>query len=469
MKNLKYIKLFEAFESEKLSKTLKFINKEYRSLFISDIKSICNKMNFPLSEISDDLFQYLPYRKALAYHKDTVKIKCTAESDDQFGGRNGISGEICKDGKLKRSWGEGRVRTVECPNCNGSGIEPFKAKWKYLKFWFSVGGDYVKKTATNGRVFSNDSMYKYDISINIRYGSIEEATWRGWSETELTNSLKEANFALVLDLDKLEKKSKKVKSTEITKRERYISKEDALALKSDNDVKKQNIKRYFDTLIERSKISNNLDDIKNLNKLIMRFMCGSYPLFSIHDYSDVDSMRKINSVSEDIYDIMSSIEKDSSQENKNSLLIRIDDVNYHIKLYLNSILEYKTRIKNSLELTKQYVIEKAESNGDFRPVKIFENIMSINDFILKYVSSYNIETLYDCESLLADLTVISSMISQKRYLYNINNFFDRTSSKWGWADAKSYLTDIHLYSKDLDSALEGSDRFLTFLKNKYSK
>ena len=62
MKELKYIQLYEAFESSKLSKTLKFINKEYRSRFLQDIKSICNSKNFPLSEISDDLFEYLPYK-----------------------------------------------------------------------------------------------------------------------------------------------------------------------------------------------------------------------------------------------------------------------------------------------------------------------------------------------------------------------------------------------------------------------
>lgn len=63
MKDLKYIKLFEAFESVKLSKTLKFIDKDYRSNFLSKIKSLCDSMDFPLSEISDDLFEYLPYRK----------------------------------------------------------------------------------------------------------------------------------------------------------------------------------------------------------------------------------------------------------------------------------------------------------------------------------------------------------------------------------------------------------------------
>ena len=60
MKNLKYIKLFEAFESVKLSKTLGFISKDARGTFISQLKFLADRMDLPYSKYSDDYFQYLP-------------------------------------------------------------------------------------------------------------------------------------------------------------------------------------------------------------------------------------------------------------------------------------------------------------------------------------------------------------------------------------------------------------------------
>jgi hypothetical protein len=467
MKDLKYIQLFEAFESSKLSKTLKFINKEYRSRFLQDIKSLCNSKNFPLSEISDDLFEYLPYRKALSLHKDPVQKKCSATSESEFSSDVALPGEKCEEGKLKRSWGVGRVRVMTCPNCDGTGIEPFREKWKYLKFWFSTDKKYITKTATNGVTYDTTSPYRYDRTVGISYGSISASGWY-WVEDNMEKSLKQANFALVLDLDKLEKKSKKVKNTKITQDNREKSRENALALQSNEDIKDQNIRRYFDALIEKSKLKGNLDDIKNLHKLVTRFMCGNYPLFALHSFSDVDSMRKINSIGEDIYDIMVSLQKDNSQENQNSLISRIQDVNRNIKSYLNGLKDYKIRIKKSLELTKSYLNSQSERTKDYRSVKLFNNIMEINNLIYKYVSNYKVETLYDYESLLADLTTITELFDQKRYLYDIRYFFEKTSSRWSWDDAKTYLTDRHLYDRNIESGLEGSERFIQFLKNKYS-
>jgi hypothetical protein len=62
---MKYIKLFEAFQSIILSKTLGYLDKESKSKFLDHVKKICGEVDFPLSKLSDDYFQYLPFRKAL--------------------------------------------------------------------------------------------------------------------------------------------------------------------------------------------------------------------------------------------------------------------------------------------------------------------------------------------------------------------------------------------------------------------
>lgn len=153
MKELKYIRLFEAFESQKLSKTLKFLNKEGKSNFLTKLKSIANSIDFPVSEFSDEYFQYLPFKKALDLNFSYEDNPCDATSYQAFPDF-GISGEVCDGGMIKRKWGNS-IRKTKCPICDGTGIEirsdsSYQIKW--IKFWFDKDGNYVGVTGTDGRI-----------------------------------------------------------------------------------------------------------------------------------------------------------------------------------------------------------------------------------------------------------------------------------------------------------------------------
>ena len=149
MKNLKYIKLFEAFESTKLSKTLGFIKD--KKTFIDYLKNIANKIDLPYSKYSDDYFQYLPFKKALEINHSIIDEPCDATSASEFPGY-AVEGEKCNGGYLKRRWGRG-IRSIVCPVCKGTSIKPkttFDIKW--IKFWFDKDGNYVNTTVTDGKV-----------------------------------------------------------------------------------------------------------------------------------------------------------------------------------------------------------------------------------------------------------------------------------------------------------------------------
>ena len=140
MKNIKSFKLFEAFKSDKLSKTLAFINKDSKGKFLEQLKTIANKIDLPYSEYSDDYFQYLPFRKALKLNQNINDAPCDAKSIDAFPDHY-VPGAVCGGtGRLDRKWGR-TVRNVVCPVCNGTGVKPkttFDIKW--IKFWFSKDG-----------------------------------------------------------------------------------------------------------------------------------------------------------------------------------------------------------------------------------------------------------------------------------------------------------------------------------------
>ena len=147
MKELKYLKLFEAFESEKLTKTLGYIDQKSKNVILDNLRRFCKSIDFPFSQLKDEYFKYLPYQKALNLQYVGESKPCQITSKGAFSS-HGIEGETCQDGKIKRMWGS-RQRVVECPNCGGTGIQPEKQEIKLLKFWFTKEGEMVTTTGVD--------------------------------------------------------------------------------------------------------------------------------------------------------------------------------------------------------------------------------------------------------------------------------------------------------------------------------
>jgi hypothetical protein len=159
---MKYLKLFEAFESQILGKTMKFLSPDGKEQFLSQLKNIARKIDFSMSQFSDDFFQYLPFKKALELNTNYEDEPCEADSFGLFD--SGIKGEICQQGKIKRNWGSG-TRMVVCPNCKGTGVQPASVKkLKWIKFWFDTKGNYITYTGVDGsirEVHNSDNIENY--------------------------------------------------------------------------------------------------------------------------------------------------------------------------------------------------------------------------------------------------------------------------------------------------------------------
>ncbi len=150
---MKYINLFEAFESEKLSKTLKYIESGDKQKVVTILRRLCEQIDFPFSQLSDDFIEYLSFRKALWKNDMTGDQPCEATSEKEFPGSS-IDGEKCTNGKIRRLWG-GRPREVVCPLCGGTGVKVKKQELKLLKFWFTKEGRFITTTAVDGIVRNN--------------------------------------------------------------------------------------------------------------------------------------------------------------------------------------------------------------------------------------------------------------------------------------------------------------------------
>ena len=148
---LKYIRIYEAFESEILGKTLAFINKDSQSTFLSHLKDITSSLDMPLSRLSDEQFQYLPFKRALNLNTTLEDDPCDATSGTAFP-KYEVPGETCNGGMSKRKWGQS-TRMVSCPICGGTGVKKRNnIEMKWVKFWFSKDGVFVTMTGTDGEI-----------------------------------------------------------------------------------------------------------------------------------------------------------------------------------------------------------------------------------------------------------------------------------------------------------------------------
>ena len=165
MKKLTHIKLFEAFESTKLSKTLNYV-KSGKSTFLDQIKTICDTLDFPYSKLSDEYFEYLSFKKALNKSDIVTDEKCTATSAQSYPGY-AIDGSVCEDGMVKRKWGKG-IRNATCEKCKGTGVKIKKeGDIKLIKFWFDKDGNYIYTSAVDGIIRSPKINKEGSLSTNI--------------------------------------------------------------------------------------------------------------------------------------------------------------------------------------------------------------------------------------------------------------------------------------------------------------
>ena len=306
--NLKYLKLFEAFEASTLKKTLGYINKESKGKFIENLKSLCGKFDFPLDKLSYDIFQYKAFNTALKIYKEVdssnneiklVKFWFSKEGD--FVNTTVVTGEIkstntsfdrnvdvynvvreishrdldsLPEGSIilfKRYYGEdgivsylykpeGEDRDYYLLQDEYSGSYPERNRdWEEIAHYsWCIGNsdDYSTMTLLDpiNKNTGDTDVYNHNIVIDGN-GRIKNTCIK---REELSN----ADFALILDIDKLkskdyEKVSKKVSNRVITKSGAFLT---------DDEIKKTNLDRYINAIILKE------FDIKKVSSIVKRIV-----------------------------------------------------------------------------------------------------------------------------------------------------------------------------------------------------
>jgi hypothetical protein len=557
MKHIKHIKLFEAFESDKLSKTLGYIDsRRDKEAFLDKIKRICKIIDFPYSELSDEYFDYLAFNAALKKADIITDEPCEATSSREFP-EYAIDGEVCNKGKLKRKWGS-RVRSVACPVCNGTGVKPKQGEPKLVKFWFNKEGQFIETTCVDGIIrnsgvnvsddiklpqtpdsythpdnesgvrmtsgrqaktlqtgqyvkikISGEEMYAYILSERSRYifaiqpkknggnpnythsrvwrkiapfsweisdGDFEwlvpvslnnmdnddaepEAdpyTWntglnfnyRGMSSNgrNIENSIKAAHFAIVMDFGKL--KTADFKTMLSIKHDREDNRHDALSLKSNDVIKRENIERYVKKLASRLEVDGK--DISNLPRVIKRLLGYRNTVYTLRQGH--------------IQSYISTILKGYI------LLLKGDDIRK--ERYLNDLNDnikysFEKSVANNRNLSKNIkeVKDRLKRDDKEEYVEVLELLSELSLVIYDKINSFELETIEDLEILYQKVGGMMNIIKSDRYsIHKLGYHMDytfRNSSDYSY----KYLTDrYYIEPSSIPTIKEGIKTVMKIIK-----
>ena len=347
---MKYILLFEAFKSEILSGVLKHLSNESREGFKKELKRLSETIDFPMSEFSDDMFQYVPN---IVDKAKKIGTEPDRKDDTIFKFWFDINGNFINKSLVRESTGHSKDGYKVVGEI--SSLEQFKEDIKSGeiktgdKFWINLESGFVLATIlveklyrANGEIkstnifmvqdkndgnppdspgyvasYSNTSIESEEtesdgtVTFNFTNGVTFNTypDWKSWGkyswmlahrndfrgvaeklekdddvEVDLKKNLiytndygleivgigfddviKNAHFAIVLDLDKL--KSTDYKKRSKTKSERTQMQKGVITSDKHVEIQKMNIQRYFDKISQSITVDA---DLKNLDTIFWK-------------------------------------------------------------------------------------------------------------------------------------------------------------------------------------------------------
>jgi hypothetical protein len=516
---MKYLKLFEAFDANIISKVTKFISKKVdknsSARFLSDLKRIIDRYDIPISKIANEDLVYLKSNKALEIKPKEVDnkwgvyaIKYWFSVSNGYKGYSGIGNENInytshKDGLSKSKFSSTEMgyisdnlgiktgKLVEIDRdkyrqelnhgdlvvgmfCDyvslnkialakiiiedeyvyafqnvSSGGEPgrdytnliqgadgdinplFIYSWS-LDHIDNPGRDHMKlhKYIENDEdlIFEGDSyslestesVYDFNLPFDGQYLT----NWDSGNITE--DQIEDSDFCIVVYIDNLIKKTKSVVST---KQDRIETKQGALKLMTDEEIKRINIDRYFTEISKKMGLSKETSELKDLQKVIKRSLTMKCSFFSIF----------------------------RDEPSSSHVLNFIDDVRYFIKdndeYYLDrAINRFRKLSEITTELNKNY----QKSDSKFRSLEKSEQLEEVYDILLKigddinsWVGSKNIDTLGEMKFIYHMISLIRNIINDTDIRpKNLDGFISNFKYYDGMSDRVHYLSSIDL-SEDI--------------------
>jgi hypothetical protein len=524
---MKYIKLYEAFGSRGISKTLDFlkskIDKNQSINFLASLKEFMRLFDYPIDKITDDDISYMNARKALLLKSEGEDktnnvsfIKFWFSIKDGYLGFTGTGNKIFKapntlnmlrenqkftdddieyiknnikstgeiypiydyselktgdivigffDGRGYRdmslatifSQGEGTSSQKFAIQNIVSGTEPSDVRWRVFgrySWWLASNGD-IDSSHYNLHLYKDSSKDLHYVEPKVKEEEFENPlAWNtpinvncqltNWgSDRAISNinslDLKKADFSLVLYYDMLNKDFEPISNI---KSSRDKEKEGALALMTDDKIRKQNLEKYISKLSHNLEISK--EDLSNLGKILIKALLGEFSFISIHQ-NRKNSLDILSNICNNLYAIMADPTSESYYIDNIKSYYKQLNQNYYKDLSI--ALEAKSLIKNS------------------KHEKIFNKIFELGKIISDLIRKENAQSIDDLLILSQKIRSIRDFIFHSQnsisnyYLRNLlSEFFGSTEN------VKYYLKQVDDADIDENEEIKKLDRIEKYIR-----
>lgn len=384
---MKYIKsILEKFESQKLSKILGFISKESRNRFLRDIKNISDKLDFPMSELSDEMFTYLPFKKAYDLKNSEGKeyLKFWFNSNGEYITITKILEEVPQSKLVGDFRDLPHLSKIRIGDVNSilyidggyhyaiqsvfDGGYPNGNDWKNYgsRSWRLGDRD-------RGEVYLIDNI-KDDIKDPDIFNGQIDSNLRTIPSSNIRKLLENAEFCLLLDLKSIKnKRSEKRKERELNK----------------PDQTKVGIGRYLDALSKYDKDK----DLTQLTSIIPRLLGWAKPSLLIYSGLNITHIRNIG-------DCLHYIDGGNSRSKYYE-----DEISTSIKKVVNKTFDSYQIVVKGISGLKKIANQKENKNV----IEVIDKLEVLDSLIKKYLYK-DISKLSDIKSTMIKINIIYDLL-----------------------------------------------------------
>jgi len=240
-----------------------------------------------------------------------------------------------------------------------------------------------------------ESPFDFNLPLNSYY-DIKEWGESSWSIDDY-KIVETSDFSIVLMIDDILKSVKN--SVNKIKTDREESRKGATKLMSNSEIKKANIERYLTTMVSKMGIEKDIKEIKNLQKLVIKSVCGDLAFISI--YRDRPGFNILDRISSSIYDMIGNGDEVDKDYHLSSIISSFKNLN-------SSSEEYIKKYNDSLKVINESGIEPV--------IEIFKMFIEIGKKIKNYLLSQNIQTIEDLGIIMVKLRSIRNIFGEKAFL-----------------------------------------------------
>ena len=264
-----------------------------------------------------------------------------------------------------------------------------------------------------------------DWNLPLDHLSLNKWNWGSESFRD-PERLKESDFSLVLYYDKMTNPDVDAPHFEPVgdiKKGREEDKKGALALMTDDKIRKENLERYISKLSSNIEISK--EDLNNLGKILIKAILGEFSYISISQNRKSNTDRLSNICSQ-LYSMMS----DPGNES----------------YYIDSVKNYYKQLNETYYKDLAYSLEIKILIKGSEAEKIFNRIFELGTLISDLIRKQNAQSIDDLLILYQNISSIRNFmhIDQNRLSYYIRNIFSEFYSK---STVEYYLREFDSYGE----------------------